>query len=215
MKGDKMEYYTNVAPTWLEQIAPEKFNDADLFKIVVFFVFHSPCPKQSARGKPLSEYNWNTPWKKPYRLDLQLMNASSLPISIKHFRPYKDAEKAFDEVKLKDNFPSDLSDERICIYDNEYNQWLSIFYHIRNSLAHGRLNMIDLAGECVFVLEDISTKKEKGKRDQRKVSARMILRKSTLLKWISIIEGGEQLYKTYPASKNKGMKAQAKRRKKQ
>ena len=64
-----------------------------------------------------------------------------------------------------------------------------MFYHLRNAFAHCRLNMVDVDGECVFILEDVVTSKGKNK-----LSARMILRKSTLLKWIDIIESGEIKY---------------------
>ena len=69
---------------------------------------------------------------------------------------------------------------------------MSVFYHIRNAIAHCRLNMVDVDGECVFVLEDVQPNKN---ADRLKVSARMILRKSTLLKWIDLIEQGEREYK--------------------
>ena len=69
---------------------------------------------------------------------------------------------------------------------------MSVFYHLRNAFAHCRLNMIDVNGESVFIIEDVQSSK---KRDKLKVSARMILRKSTLLKWIDLIENGEQEYK--------------------
>lgn len=101
-------------------------------------------------------------------------------------------DAALEKADLKENFPCNFSHERICIYDNQGNQFLSVFYHLRNAFAHCRLNMVDVAGECVFILEDVQPNKNS---DQLKVSARMILRKSTLLKWIDLIENGESEYK--------------------
>ena len=49
--------------------------------------------------------------------------------------------------------------------------------------------MVDVNGESVFIFEDVAKES-----DKLKVSARMILRKSTLLKWIDIIEQGERQY---------------------
>ena len=177
------------SPNWLKWIAPEKFNDKDLFRIVVFFVFHSPCEGLSARGKLLTEYGWNTPWKKPYWLNKQLRQASSNYELLFSASSYALMDKALDDANLKDNFPSDLNRERIAIYDVKKNQFQSVFYHIRNAFAHGRLNMIDLNDECIFVFEDVRKAKKPN------ISARMILRKSTLLKWIDLIEGGEKEYK--------------------
>jgi hypothetical protein len=102
-------------------------------------------------------------------------------------------DAALHKSDLNDNFPSDLSRERICIYDNQKNQFMSVFYHLRNSFAHCRLNMVDVDGECVFILEDVQPNQ---KSDQLKVSARMVIKKSTLLKWIDIIEGGEKEFST-------------------
>lgn len=100
-------------------------------------------------------------------------------------------DEALEKANLKESFPCDLSYERICIYDNQSNQFMSVFYHIRNAFAHCRLNMVEVDGECVFILEDVQPTRN---INQLKVSARMILRKSTLIKWIDLIEKGESKY---------------------
>ena len=46
-------------------------------------------------------------------------------------------------ITMINNFPSNLSVERICFLNNKSNQFISIFNHIRNSLAHGRMNMVE------------------------------------------------------------------------
>lgn len=186
-----MEINTTYNADWLQWIAPERFNDSDLFKIVVFFVFHSPCSELSVMGRTLLEYGWKMPWRKPYKLNLQLKEASSNHNLIFSAKSYGDMDKALEKANLKDEFPLNLETERVCVYDNLNNQFMSTFYHIRNAFAHGRLNMMDVNGECVFVLEDIVKNRKKG---ICKVSARMILRKNTLLKWIEIIENGECEY---------------------
>ena len=71
--------YTEDTPVWLSWIAPEEFNDADLFRIVVFYVFHSPCEGLSSQHKPVTEYNWNNPWGKPEYLNKKLKLATNNP----------------------------------------------------------------------------------------------------------------------------------------
>lgn len=186
-----MAVFASRNASWLQWIVPERFNDSDLFKIVTFFVFHSPCPELSSMGRSLSEYGWTAPWKKPYYLNRQLRQAATNYNLIYSANGYDAMESALEKARLKDNFPSDYSSERISIYDNQSNQFLSVFYHLRNAFAHCRLNMVDVDGDCIFILEDVQTKRG---RDSLKVSARMILRKSTLLKWIDIIEAGETEY---------------------
>ena len=188
-----MKYYTPENPDWIEWIAPERFNDEELFRIVVFYVFHSPCKSLSAMGKGLSDYGWFAPWKKPYYLNKQLKQAASnhdLLFSVDNYEKFSDI---LESANLKEDFPSDLETERICSYNKKKNQFLSVFYHIRNAFSHGRLNMVDVNGECVFILEDVNTR-AKNRYGQLAVSARMILKKSTLLKWIDIIEAGECEY---------------------
>lgn len=155
-------------------------------------MFHSPCTKLSAMGKSLADYNWNAPWNKPYYLNKQMKQAATNFDLLFSAATYGKISEALEKADLKDNFPSDLSRERICIYNNEKNQFMSVFYHIRNAFAHGRLNIVDENGECTFILEDIVPNHNDPQR--QKVSARMILKRSTLLKWIEIIEAGESEY---------------------
>lgn len=186
-----MATFSDRNPDWIRWIAPEHFNDQDLVKIVIFFVFHSPCSNLSSMGKTLDEYGWSAPWRKPYYLNKQLRQASLYELVVYSAKGYNEMDIALEKADLKETFPSDFSRERICIYDNQGNQFLSVFYHIRNAFAHCRLNMVDVDGDCVFIFEDVQPKKNS---NQLKVSARMILRKSTLLKWIDLIENGAREY---------------------
>lgn len=186
-----MATFSDRNPDWIRWIAPEHSNDQDLFKIVIFFVFHSPCSNLSSMGKTLDEYGWSAPWRKPYYLNKQLRQASLYELVVYSAKGYNEMDVALEKADLKETFPSDFSRERICIYDNQGNQFLSVFYHIRNAFAHCRLNMVDVDGDCVFIFEDVQPKKNS---NQLKVSARMILRKSTLLKWIDLIENGAREY---------------------
>ena len=186
-----MATFSDRNPDWIRWIAPEHFNDQDLFKIVIFFVFHSPCSNLSSMGKTLDEYGWSAPWRKPYYLNKQLRQASLYELVVYSAKGYNEMDVALEKADLKETFPSDFSRERICIYDNQGNQFLSVFYHIRNAFAHCRLNMGEVDGDCVFIFEDVQPKKNS---NQLKVSARMILRKSTLLKWIDLIENGAREY---------------------
>lgn len=184
--------FTQYNPAWLNQIAPDRFEDQDLFRIVTFYVFHSPCAGLSARGRSLEEYGWSAPWKKPYYLNKQLKQAASNYELLYSADGYEKMDEALGSANMLRDFPLDMSVERASFTDCKKNQFLSLFSHIRNSLAHGRLNMMDVNNECVFAFEDVSPKKDNEGRN--KVSARMILRKSTLLRWIDIIESGEEEY---------------------
>lgn len=187
-----MAKYVEKTAAWLRWIVPEEFNDIDLFRIVTFYVFHSPCLSLTSMGKSLEEYGWSTPWRKPYYLNRQLRQAATNFNLIYSANTYDSLESALDKADLNGSFPSDFGRERIAIYDNMNNQFLSVFYHLRNAFAHCRINMIDFEGDCVFILEDIVPNQKD--EHKQKLAARMIIRKSTLLKWIDIIEEGEKVF---------------------
>lgn len=186
-----MKVYVNERESWLRWIAPDEFNDEKLFRIVTFFVFHSPCSTLSATSRTINQYGWKTPWRKPFYLNRHLKKASTNYNLLFSAKNYDAMDEALRKANLYDGFPADLESERICVYDNMHNQFLSVFYHLRNAFAHCRLNMVDVDGECVFVLEDVISEK---KTNALKLSARMIIKKSTLLNWIDLIEGGEKEY---------------------
>lgn len=150
-----MTAFSDRNPAWMRWIAPEHFNDHDLFRIVIFFVFHSPSSDLSSMWKLLIEYGWSTPWRKSYYLNKQPRQVATSYELIYSGKGYDEMDVALERVDLKETFPSDFSHERICIYDNQRNQFLSVFYHIRNAFAHGRLNIVDVDGECVLILEDV------------------------------------------------------------
>ena len=186
-------------PAWVEWIVPEKFNNWELFRIVVFFVFHSPCVGTSstsgcpsAMGKPITEYGWSEKWGN-YRtkgtLNNTLRNACSNFAFLFSATGNNDMLQACQKADLCIGFPHALDIERVAISISDKNQFLSLFRHIRNAFSHGRINMHEMAdGDLMFIFEDIGRKKPEG----IPVSARMLLRKSTLLKWIDIIEAGPQ-----------------------
>ena len=186
-----MVVYAEKNPHWMRWIAPAEYNDPELFRIITFFVFHSLCDGLSSMGRTLNEYGWSAPWKKPFYLNKQLKKASSNHCLLYSSSSYDGMEEALEKGDLLDGFPSNVQKERVCIYDCQKNQFLSVFYHLRNAIAHGRIDIVNVNGECTYIFEDIAPKRNTG---QLKVSARMNLRKNTLLKWIEIIEHGETEY---------------------
>lgn len=174
-------------PIWLDYITPERFNNAELNRIVTFFVFHSPCSELSAMSKCLREYGWDTPWRKPQYLQRKLKTASFNENLLFSAQTIDDMRQALEKADLLEDIMANPGTERIAVYNNKKNQFMSVFYHLRDAFAHGRLNMIDIGveGDYAFILEDVSKRKE-----AYRVTARMVLRKSTLIKWIDLIEAG-------------------------
>ena len=96
-------------------------------------------------------------------------------------------KNACEVCRLKKNFCKNKEEERIAFVSaKNYNEVLSIFYHIRNALAHGRIAIMEnMDKEIVYFLED-----GRKKNGNFIVTARMALKEKTLLTWIDIIEKG-------------------------
>lgn len=179
-------FISSDVPAWIDRDSISKFKDANFRKIIDFFIFLNPCKDLCTRADFSVFYKWSAPWKKPYKLNKQLKHNSTNYKLLFSAKTYGDIENALEKANLKDNFPNDITSERICFYNNHKAQFMSVFYHIRNSFAHSRFCIKEDGDDWIFVFEDVVGKKVK------KVSARIILKKSTLLKWIEIIEGGEK-----------------------
>ncbi len=190
-----MKVFTTPVAAWLNEVPIDCYSDREYCEIIRFFIFNSPCEGLSARSVSLSKYGWSAPWSKPYYLNKQLLHASSEPIVLAVADSYDEMDNALKKADLDDMEKVDLAQERICIFNNLRNHVLSTFYHVRNSFAHGRFNiypLMDASEDWVFLLEDVSPKANKN--GNKMVSARAVIKKSTLLHWIAIIVRGETTY---------------------
>lgn len=178
---------------WLERLDDLIYADARFHKIICFFVIKSPVVDLSSRACDLTKHGWNSPWNKRYYLNKQLKEKSTNPGLMYSAKTYGDMDRTLEKAGLKDDFPLDFSYERIAVYNNKNNQFISTFYHIRNSLAHGRFNVQieNESGDWIFIFEDGV---KNNKTEKFKLSARMILKLSTLIGWINLIESGEKEY---------------------
>ena len=183
--------YSPHHPGWIKRNkVPAEFGDDDLKRIILFYVFNTPCEQLSSISIPLTDYDWpKTVWQNNELKD-QLFSVAKL----KRNETFAVAKSVYDmkdvcqATNLVGRFQDQRNIERIAIYKPaSYPEFMAVFYHIRNALAHGRLAMYKHGEDIVFVLED-GVKKG----DKFQVRSRMVLKKSTLLKWISIIEHGPE-----------------------
>ena len=178
-------------PGWIKSVISNEYNDAELQRIVLFYVIHTPCEGISYSSKSMKSYGWKKDvWKKG-ALKRKLFNIANLETQTNFFSVTKtdDTKYMFKKANMLSNFHTNRSEEKIAIYQPKgYNNFTGILYHIRNSLAHGRFTIYpvvkpDNLDEIYFVMED-GVKKG----DTFYVRARIILKRSTLLEWIDIIE---------------------------
>jgi len=183
-----MIVYADFKAKWVKDISIKEIMNDDFSRILSFYLFHSPVRGLSAMSKELNDYGWHVAWGKEYKLNVQLKKLTNNEKLIFSVNAYSKMDDALTKADLLDKFPSNLSKERIAIYNIKKNQFISIFFHIRNSLAHGRFSIVNKNREYIFVFEDVV--KNNTDLSKQKVSARMILKKNTLLKWMELIERG-------------------------
>ena len=171
-------------------ITPATIESEEFSRIFRFFVVNSPIDGLSSRQISLADHGWKTPWRKPYSLRKQLNHLANNHALIFSAQKYDQIHAEMAKADLLEFPPKDTKKERVCIYNNQRVQYLSVFYHIRNALAHGRFNIID----DVLVMEDAAQRKKWMAPGMKTCSARMVLRISTLINWIELIENGEKEY---------------------
>ena len=170
---------------WLNTPSPFDELDEDWISIIVFFVFHVPVSKVSARAKSLKQYKWGSKSEKDdyKQLKRRLMKYGNMS---KETYLCKDSwaklKQAIIDNDLYSEFPQKISIERVAYRKSKSGETDSLLSHIRNSFAHGRLAFYEENDSTYIVMEDIDDKKH--------VSARMILSKTTLLRWKTIISSG-------------------------
>lgn len=186
---------TKVHPAWLDTVVPPEYEDEGLYEIILFFVIHSPCNGQSAKGISLTERGWKIkPWYSPKYLKEKLDNAI-FGDDLRLLKMVESKAKLLPEISsldLDDDFYMHRDKQRM-LYSKIGNsgcesEYMSLFYHIRNALAHGRLAMFPAKkGDITLVMED---GKQVGKEsdDKFEVSARIVINKSSLLKIIELLK---------------------------
>lgn len=180
---------TDRNPGWVKKDVPKNFADDDLKKLVLFYVIYTPCTDLSSSSISMKRYGWDSDnvWR-DQKLKNELFEVAGLVrndtfISVKTIDMMKEACQ---KANMTRSFCKNRQKERIVIYKpSKYNEFLAICYHIRNAFAHGRLavHSIKNSADIMFVLEDGLNYNGKFQ-----VRSRMILKKSTLLRWIEIID---------------------------
>lgn len=181
---------TSKHPEWLDTLVADRHCNDKLYKIILFFVIFSPCSKYCTQGRTLQFYNWK---EKPWSTNRYLKSRLDDGVFTDRRNYFRCAEKIssliedFRKTDLGDNFYLHRAVERVAFTKVESSEYMSLFYHIRCALAHGRIAMFEDAAtkDIVFVMENGI---ENGAGFW--VKARMILREITLLRWIDIITAG-------------------------
>lgn len=177
-------------PDWLNKKEFTKQELEVLKEILPFYVVNTIQEGISYRGIGVGEYGWPSNVWNIGDLREQLLYVANLTLNHNLFMVERldDMENACHQAHLDENLAQYRDQERIAVYVNSNsNLVLSIFKHIRNALAHGRFMIYPSGEDMIFVMESVDHSNK-----TLVVKARMVLRASTMLKWMEIIRNGPQ-----------------------
>lgn len=183
--------FVDAKPAWVHSGIPSNQVAGLVTPLLEFFVIESPVEGLSARQVPLVTYGWSAPWKKPEWLNRKLKDAASN----KEFYWSCEKQGGMEEVLGRSPLgqkPINTSSpiEAAVLYDCKKNQTLSLFYHIRNSLAHGRFCAFRHKRDTWFAFEDVGNPRKGDPVGCKRLTARILIKNKTLKSWIKLINKG-------------------------
>ena len=148
-----------------------------LQKIIIFFLFQCPVKGVSFRGRSFDQYGFHGS-SDFSKLKRALLNAADSSLH-KNYYPCKKDEHP-EKFKLTEDI--DPPDE-YCVFlkSSEHRVIESLFSAIRNAIAHGSFNVKEYKRVRIYYFCNFKTYKK----------AEIVLRESTLLQWIKIIQSKE------------------------
>ena len=185
---------TRIAQSWIEESYPPELEKTGWLSIIDFFLLHSPCRYQSNQRYPL-EKKWGTsPWLIPRFLKnpLNLAVFGSKDCNFIKVKRKKDLNDKLAALGLAYNFPSQIKTSVAAFTESTGNGnssvYMSLFYHLRNALAHARFGFTkNNAGNLVLLFEDGTADYKTGDFE---LSARGAIEIRALQSIITIIENG-------------------------
>lgn len=185
--------YSPLYPEWINEEEIEY--DNDFLEIIKFFLLHSICEGQSWKHESLHEtYMWKAyPWNPQAYLKNKIFNAIWGNQTPKLYMAEK-REKYKAKIQghsLDADFYTNVHMQRAGYVKTKTgkgndNLIMSLLYHIRNGFAHGRYGSVQIDdNDYMIFLED-----GKEKNGQFEVTARIALKKSSLLAIKNVIMAG-------------------------
>lgn len=182
--------------SWLNEPLPQQvLEDSNWMRIVHFFLIESPCPGQSNRKNNEIDKWAPAPWVGIRSLKTSLNQAifSRRDVDVMlAVRSKKELEGTCKKLNLDEYFYENVDDQRMAFVKvnskGNTSKYMSLFYHIRNALAHGRFAFItDTLEHFVFIFED-GTVTSDGKEFD--LTARGVIRLNSLVLAINTIQKG-------------------------
>lgn len=170
--------------TWLKSEENESLYDTKFYKIIKFYLLHSPCKDRSYTPILLENFGWVNPWHSVRFKELIHKTANFSDDNFFYATKQEDFNIIWSHSGFQNDFYNIHGKEFVVFcHAGESNQYLDLLHHIRNSLAHGRYKLKEFDNKRYLYMEDVAPQ-DKGFR----VTARMILTFHTLIEWIKIFK---------------------------
>lgn len=183
MNTEKQTYRYSKGSSILGNLHDEyQLSKEEYYKVYSFYVTYSMCGTQSAKKRSFTSYGWDGENVKSTTLGkalLAVLNLNRNPSFV--FTDRDDLAAQFNALYLTDGDLENVDNERAVIgKTSESNNYLRLFYRIRDGFAHGKyLLRFSSSGEKMVIIQD---------DDRYNVTARIVLKLSTLLKFIEVID---------------------------
>lgn len=166
-----------------------EFTKDEYYLLYQFFVTYSMCGKQSSKIREIDDYGWKSK-KTDQKNDIVTSGLKSALSSIldldtnpMFILTEKDnLREKFAEVNLTDGNPTEIITERAVIGKtlSESNSYFKLFYRVRDGFAHGKFVLrLGENNEKMLIIQD---------DDRYNVTARIIIKKDTLLDYVRTID---------------------------
>ena len=180
MSTSELTGYTS----WIRFESKNVYSNKNFQRILDFYLFNCPVENTSVRSKTFNEYGWET--KHFSVLSKKLRNASDSKIRF-HRVP---VNSIYDALLSTNQLTKINFDEETVIYHDSSNSMDTLFSAIRNAFAHGSYQLKTYNKTRYYCFENRQT----GNKNyfDKEIRARIVLKESTLLNWIQIIESGNE-----------------------
>lgn len=165
---------------WEKGKYPLQIGKSNFLRIVDFYLFNCPVynkvqiSRVSVMGKTFEERHITGK-----RLTTLLKDMRNMVETFKLVDGKEDIENVLEAETKKLKYKSDAF-QIVCFIENsDLGQTKTIFYSIRNALAHGAFSVKSIKKEKYYYFEN---------RNRGKVKAQLKIKESTLLEWIKLVE---------------------------
>lgn len=152
----------------------------DFHRILRFYLFECPCDGTSARSRTLAASGWGDARLQGALRDT-LVQAASDGFVFRICERRDQVDSALGELGLLNQLT--LHVECAVFLRSKRPALDTLFAHVRNAFAHGRVSVFEDDAGRTYALED----EYRGDRN-----ARMILKESTLLSWSELVRRGPE-----------------------